>query len=100
MTGGTMPATPCARIRWYATAPRASAGQLRTVENGQLCRYWVPRLRGRNVMWNGRYKFPDRDKAVGAARAFREACRQEVEALAAGANSDAEAAQAAKEQHR
>lgn len=70
-----------ARIAWYATAPRASASQIHTIEDWKLRRYWVPRLRGRNVMWGGQWKFDTRDEAVAAARAFRDSCKQDAEAL-------------------
>lgn len=70
-----------ARLAWYATAPRAGAATIHQIEDWKLVRYWVARLRGKNVMLHGKWKHATREEAVETARAFRESCRAEAEAL-------------------
>lgn len=65
----------------YATAPKAYAGTITQIENGDFVTHWVGKLRGKIVSAaDGCYKFASRDAAVECARNFRERCRQDAAA--------------------
>ena len=70
------------KLKFYATAPRAYAGTISQIVDGNLVTYWVGKLRGRIVSTTGNnYKFVTKNEALDCARRFRELCRDEAEIL-------------------
>lgn len=75
-------ATKAERVKFFATAPRASAGKIRQLEDGEFRTYWVGKLRGHIVSdpdTEMRYRFGSKDDALDCARRFREHARKEME---------------------
>ncbi|ADC73096.1 conserved hypothetical protein (plasmid) [Thioalkalivibrio sp. K90mix] len=67
------------KLVYYAMAPRAYAGTISVIEDGDFRSYWVPKLRGKIVCLDrNRFKFDQKQAALEEARAFRESCRQEA----------------------
>ncbi|WP_019584423.1 hypothetical protein [Thioalkalivibrio sp. ALE16] len=67
------------KLMHYATAPRAYAGTISVIEDGDFRRYWVPKLRGKIVCLDrNRFKFDRKESALEEARAFRENARLEA----------------------
>lgn len=67
------------KLKFYATAPRASAAQITKIVDGQFVNYWAPRLRSKFVrLKKGRFLFENRLAAVEEARRFRASCRMDA----------------------
>lgn len=66
-------------IVFYATAKRASAGEIHQIVDGCFKRFWIGRLRGMFVgPTGGKWKFDTREEAVDCARRFRQGCIDEA----------------------
>ncbi|WP_207864967.1 hypothetical protein [Pseudomonas sp. 58(2021)] len=64
----------------YATAPKATAGPIRQIENRKIVIYWCGKLRGEFVKSGANWKASTKQEAIESARQFREQCRAEAEA--------------------
>ena len=64
----------------YATAPKASAGIISQIENGDFVNYWCGKLRGKFVQVGPTWKAANKQQALDSARLFREQCRTEAKA--------------------
>jgi len=64
----------------YATAPRASAGIICQIENGDTVNHWCGKLRGKFVQTGPNWKKASKQKALESAHLFREDCRAEAKA--------------------
>ena len=70
------------KLRFYATAPRASAKQVHKIVDGDFVPFWLASLRGQAVAIKAsEQSFKSRDEAVQHARYFRDSCRQELAEL-------------------
>ena len=69
------------KLKFYASAKRATAIQIHKVEEGDFVPYWIGRLNGKNVTMNSDWKHKTREQAVDDGRRFRESCRSELESL-------------------
>jgi len=64
----------------YATAPKASAGTICQIENGDFVKHWCGKLRGRFIQVGTTWKAASKQQAIENAREFREQCRAEAKA--------------------
>ena len=64
----------------YATAPKASAGIICQIENGDFVKHWCGKLRGKFIQVGPTWKAASKQQAVEKARGFREQCRAEAKA--------------------
>ena len=62
----------------YATAPRATAGEITSVVNGRFVTKWAGRLRGAFVSMSGEWKFTNKEDALALARRYRQDCFDEA----------------------
>ena len=62
----------------YATAPKASAGPIRQIENRKIVTYWCGKLRGEFIKIGANWKSTTRREAIESARLFREQCQKEA----------------------
>ena len=62
----------------YATAPRARAGKITQIVDGDFETFWVGRLRGVFVTLGGDYKFKTKEDALSLARRYRYECLKEA----------------------
>jgi hypothetical protein len=62
----------------YATAPRATAGEITSIVDGRFVTKWAGRLRGIFVSMNGEWKFTNKQDALALARAYRQSCFDEA----------------------
>ncbi len=70
------------KLQFYATAPRAYAGTISQIVDGDFRTYWVGKLRGKIVSTVGNeYKFDTKEEAINCARNFRNICRREAKEL-------------------
>ena len=56
----------------YATAPRATAGEITSMVNGRFVTKWAGRLRGTFVSMSGEWKFTNKEDALALARRYRQ----------------------------
>lgn len=64
----------------YATAPKATAGIISQIENGNIVNHWCGRLRGKFVQTGPTWKSSTKQQALESARLFRQQCRDEAKA--------------------
>ena len=64
----------------YATAPKATAGIISQIENGNFVNHWCGKLRGKFVQVGPTWKASTRQQALESARLFRAQCRDEAKA--------------------
>ena len=64
----------------YATAPKATAGIISQIENGNFVDYWCGKLRGKFVQVGPTWKATTKAQALATARLFREQCMAEAKA--------------------
>ena len=64
----------------YATAPKATAGIISQIEDGNFVNYWCGKLRGKFVQVGPTWKASTKQQALKSARLFREKCRHEAKA--------------------
>ena len=70
------------KTKYYATAPKASAGTIHQLEDGRTRKYWVGKLRGNFICLDfDRWKFDTREEAINEARKFRQSCIDDCKAL-------------------
>lgn len=70
------------KIKLYASAPRAYAGTISQIVDGDFVTYWVGKLRGRIVsLAGGEYKFGTKNEAIDCARRFRMKCIEKAKDL-------------------
>lgn len=70
------------KLRFYATAPKASARKIHQIVDGDFKSFWLATLRGKAVtLVGGQHKLNSREQAVEHARQFREACRKDLAEL-------------------
>lgn len=71
------------KIKWYATG-RCSAEMIQQIIDGDIVRFYVPKLRGSIVcLKRDSYRHPDKEGAVAEAREFRECMRRRLLAVTA-----------------
>ena len=67
---------------FYATAPRAYAGTISQIIDGNFVTYWVGKLRGKIVsLPGGQYKFDTKQEAIECAKSFRKSCIDDAKRL-------------------
>ncbi len=62
----------------YATAPRATAGKITQIVDGEFVTYWAGRLRGVFVKLGDEFKFDNKKDAISLARRYRQECIDEA----------------------
>ncbi len=68
------------RLIHYATAPRATAGQITKFIDGDFVITWAGRLRGVFVKIGDDFTFDTKDDALALARRYRQECIDEAKA--------------------
>ena len=71
------------RAKFYAEAPRATAGRISQIEGGKFVDFWVGKLRGRVVSMNDGWRWATKDEALDCARRFRENAKKVYAELSA-----------------
>ena len=67
------------KIRFYATAPRATVGTISQIVDRDFRTYFVGKLRGRIVSGaDGEYRHSTKEAALECARWFRRMAREEA----------------------
>jgi hypothetical protein len=66
------------KLMHYATAPRATAGQIWNYIDGSFVRSWAGRLRGAYVKMDGEWLFKTKPEAVALAKRYRQSCLDEA----------------------
>ncbi len=66
------------KLLHYATAPRATAGKITQIIDGNFVDFWAGRLRGVFVSMGGEWKFKTKDEAIELARKYRQGCIDEA----------------------
>lgn len=62
----------------YATAPRATAGTITQLVDGDFVTQWAGRLRGVFVKMGDEFRFDKKADALALARRYRQSCRDEA----------------------
>ena len=62
----------------YATAPRATAGEITNIVDKCFVTMWAGKLRGKFVSMGGEFKFKNKDHALALARDYRKSCFDEA----------------------
>lgn len=66
------------KLLHYATAPRATAGKITNLVDGDFVTYWAGRLRGVFVKLGDDFKFDNKEDALNLARRYRQECINEA----------------------
>jgi hypothetical protein len=66
------------KLLHYATAPRATAGKLTQLIDGNFITFWAGKLRGVFVKLGDDFKFDNKEDALNLARKYRQECINEA----------------------